>query len=213
MNGLAKALQEIGAGKMDLEKIDFGDLNIMDIGASIQLVGIVLQGKGTSYLCPFPAEAIEGQPIQLVSISQKQWDDLIRQTDIMETEIIQKMPDGKLAKIILRKSNRQIEQGISWRVYKRDGYRCRYCGNDDVPLSVDHAPLPYEECGPSTEDNLVAACRKCNREKSNMSYEDWLSSKYYQKVSQGLSEETLELNRSLLGRIDSIKRVNHIKSR
>jgi 5-methylcytosine-specific restriction endonuclease McrA len=37
--------------------------------------------------------------------------------------------------------------------------------------------------GASVEDNLITACRKCNKTRGNMLYEDWLNSDYYKKVS------------------------------
>jgi 5-methylcytosine-specific restriction endonuclease McrA len=98
-----------------------------------------------------------------------------------------------LKKAILRKSTRQIDAGVSWRVFKRDEYTCRYCGKDDVPLTVDHLVL-WEKGGPTIEDNLVACCKKCNKKRGNMKYEDWLVSDYYKKVSKNLSAEIRELN-------------------
>ena len=61
----------------------------------------------------------------------------------------------KLYKAVIRKCQRNIEQGVSWNVFRRDGYACRYCGNKEVPLTVDHLVL-WEESGPSTEANLVS---------------------------------------------------------
>ena len=56
------------------------------------------------------------------------WKKVLRQTDLLETEVLALSEDGKLTKAILRKSQRQIEARISWNVFRRDGYRCRYCG-------------------------------------------------------------------------------------
>ena len=70
--------------------------------------------------------------------------------------------DGTLTKAILRKTARQIEASVSWQVWRRDGCRCRYCGRDNVPLTVDHL-VRWEEGGPSTEENLVSSCKKCNQ--------------------------------------------------
>lgn len=53
-------------------------------------------------------------------------------------------------------------------VLERDGYRCYWCKRDLTDLEprerqVDHYPIPYVNGGPSTPENLVAACGPCNR--------------------------------------------------
>lgn len=48
------------------------------------------------------------------------------------------------------------------RVFERDQYLCRYCGRDDYPrdwLVLEHV----DPDGPTTEENLVTACRSCNK--------------------------------------------------
>ena len=69
-------------------------------------------------------------------LSSEQWQELIRQTDLLEVQVVD--PEDKHKKAIVRKTQRQIDQHTSWKVYKRDGYKCRYCANDDTPLTVDH---------------------------------------------------------------------------
>lgn len=47
-------------------------------------------------------------------------------------------------------------------VLERDGYACRYCGIEDYPpqwLVLEHV----DPIGPTNLDNLVAACRSCNK--------------------------------------------------
>lgn len=58
----------------------------------------------------------------------------------------------------------------NWRlrnhIFERDHYTCRYCGNADTErkwLIAEHVvPAPD---GPTTEENLVTACRPCNKRK------------------------------------------------
>ncbi len=52
------------------------------------------------------------------------------------------------------------------KVLKRDGNACRYCGAHDVPLEIDHV-IPFSKGGTNSFDNLVAACRPCNRSKGD----------------------------------------------
>ena len=48
------------------------------------------------------------------------------------------------------------------RVFERDAFTCRYCGTTDSPrewLVAEHV----QPDGPTTEENLVTACRSCNK--------------------------------------------------
>jgi hypothetical protein len=160
-----------------------------------------LKKKGQALLF-FPREEPMGETVRL-ELTLDEWDKVIKQTDLVEVEVLQKATDGSLAKVILRKSARQIESGMTWRVFKRDGFKCRYCGNGDTQPTVDHV-IAFENMGPTTDENLVTACRKCNRQKANMLYEAWIASEYYKKVSAGLDEETRELNRQLVFKLNDI---------
>ena len=53
---------------------------------------------------------------------------------------------------------------IRERVLKRDARECAYCGG--VADQVDHI-VPWSKGGTDHLDNLVAACRTCNRAKSD----------------------------------------------
>lgn len=59
---------------------------------------------------------------------------------------------------------------LKQRVFKRDLWTCRYCGIDDYPrewLIAEHV-IPEAQGGPTTEENLVTACRSCNRRKGGL---------------------------------------------
>lgn len=188
------------------------DLDIRAFGNTIQLAGAVFQGEGKCIFATFPEDADPALVLQHLEMSLEDWQVLLRQTDLMETEVLAKASDGTLAKIILRKSQRQIEQGVSWKVFKRDGYACRYCSADDVPLTVDHL-VTWESGGPSIVDNLVSACRKCNKTRGDLSYADWLNHPYYLKVSKNLTDSVREANTRLLGTLDKIPLNVHKRSR
>jgi len=49
--------------------------------------------------------------------------------------------------------------------YARDGYCCRYCGQEDPPLSIDHI-VPRCQGGGDELENLAVACRSCNSRKN-----------------------------------------------
>lgn len=187
--------------------MDFKNFNLKAVGTEILLVGGVWADEHKMYLCVFPEfdEHAEDQ-IRVLCPSGEEWKALIRQSDLVETEVLEKAKDGKLVKAIARKCQRSIDQNVSWSVYRRDEFRCRYCGNDKVPLTVDHLVL-WEEGGPSIEENLVAACRKCNKTRGNMQYTDWLKHPYYLQKSQNLTALVRADNEALVGTLDAIPRV------
>jgi 5-methylcytosine-specific restriction endonuclease McrA len=207
------------------------DIKILSIGHTIQMAGAVYVGEGKAYLAMFPdeqsrvsvrqgdyevvlldAEDQEVAEVESLLMDTSEWEVFLRQTDLLETEVTARAADGTVQKAIVRKSQRQIEQGVSWKVYKRDRYACRYCANDDTPLTVDHL-VTWESGGPSTVNNLVAACRKCNKTRGDLSYLEWLQHPFYRKVSQNLSEGGRQANLKLAETLDSIPRLVHKRTR
>lgn len=213
------------------------DLDLLAVGHSIQLAGALYADGEQVFLVPLPGELTEEQQaclseasdhmrrkfnspsddtvLPILDMDLADWTRFIRQTDLLETEIMAHADENgnrKLAKAIIRKSQRQISQGVSWAVYKRDGYRCRYCGAEGIPMTVDHLVL-WEEGGPSIEANLVAACRKCNKVRGDTPYEEWLKHPYYRKVSKPLTFAQIEANHALLATLDAIPRMKHKPSK
>jgi len=191
----------------------FSDLNILDIGNTIQLTGAIWEGNGKCYLVFLPGDHNPDTTIEPLELTTDEWTQFVQQSDVLETEVLAKASDGTLAKIILRKSGRQIAQEVSWKVYHRDGYKCRYCGaGPGIPLTVDHLVL-WEEGGPSIEGNLVAADKRCNRTRGNLPYDQWLEHPYYKKVSKNLTEEQREANRRLADTLGAIPKMIHKPSK
>lgn len=58
------------------------------------------------------------------------------------------------------------------RVFERDGYRCVYCGCEHEKLQCDHIE-PISRGGTNDIANLATACPDCNRDKANMTLEEW----------------------------------------
>lgn len=72
---------------------------------------------------------------------------------------------GSLSDTASDRTPRRIEVPPALRlaVFRRDGFRCRYCGDHGggVVLKVDHV-LPRVEGGTNDPQNLVTACNDCN---------------------------------------------------
>lgn len=66
-------------------------------------------------------------------------------------------------------ARRPMSKRTRFTVFKRDDFRCTYCGRHppDVLLEVDHI-LPVCEGGGDEEENLATACFDCNRGKAGV---------------------------------------------
>lgn len=49
-------------------------------------------------------------------------------------------------------------------ILARDNYTCQYCGTSGGELTVDHI-VPKHNHGPTSWENLVCCCKKCNSKK------------------------------------------------
>jgi 5-methylcytosine-specific restriction endonuclease McrA len=158
-----------------------------EFGNTIKIAGVMLQGKGETHAVFFPEADEEMWPdnLTLNYPTHEEWKELIFQLDVVETEILD--PNNKHQKVVVRKSQREIEKQSSWNVFRRDNYTCRYCGDNKTPLTVDHV-VTWEMMGATVEDNLITACRKCNGKRGNMLFEDWLKSEYYRNILSGFKE-------------------------
>ena len=184
------------------------ELDITDIGTKLQIEGVIYGDGERTIVCMLPgapALGSDGRPPHPLEMDIADWERFIQQTDRVEVMALVKEETGEVGKALVRKTTRQISQNISWAVYRRDRFRCRYCGASDVPLTVDHLVL-WEEGGPSTEANLVAACKKCNKTRGDLPYAQWLRHPYYRKVSQRIPVRVQEDNEDLLHTLAAIPR-------
>lgn len=201
-----------------MKRTKLSDHPLLKFGHDILLAGAVYADPNDHcFLVMFPGEAVShetGEPMLTeVEMSQDDWVELLRQTDLLETEVLAQAPDKTLYKAIIRKSTRQIEQNVSWAVYHRDKYSCRYCGKGGgIPLTVDHL-VTWESGGPSTMENLVSSCRRCNKVRGDLEYATWLKHPHYLNVSQNLTEGERLANTMLLPTLDKIPRRVHQRSR
>lgn len=191
--------------------MDFKDFPLATVGTSVQLVGGIWAGGGKSYMFHFPEYGSEFEA-EAITMTKEDWKALLRQSDLLETEVLSKCEDGKLYKAVVRKCQRNIDQQVSWNVFRRDEYACRYCGRDDVPLTVDHLVL-WENGGPSTEANLVSACKKCNKTRGNTEYADWLNHQYYARVRENLSMAQRQANQDVAYTLKDIEPVINIRKK
>jgi len=187
----------------------FEDIELLDVGHTIQIVGGVYADGDNMYICLFPNE--HEKDAVLLDMDLEDWKKFIRQTDLLETEMLKQGPVG-VTKAIVRKSQRQIDTHVMWSVFKRDEYKCRYCGIEGSPLTIDHLVL-WEVGGPTIEENLLTSCKPCNRHRGNTKYEDWLNSEKYKSRSRQLTDRIKADNLALADTLSEIDRVKNIRTR
>lgn len=97
---------------------------------------------------------------QLRSEDRQHHDDWIRAVhfDIQVPRIVRLVRFDKQYTATVRLNRRTL--------FARDGHRCQYCGQSLPPsqLSLDHV-VPRSKGGPTTWENVVASCIKCNTKK------------------------------------------------
>jgi 5-methylcytosine-specific restriction endonuclease McrA len=73
--------------------------------------------------------------------------------------------------IVLKKYGERPPEKINFNrpnLYRRDDHSCQYCGAQlpNRNLTVEHV-LPRSRGGPTTWENCVAACKRCNSDKAD----------------------------------------------
>lgn len=68
-----------------------------------------------------------------------------------------------------------IPASLRSHVLRRDEFTCCYCGSKAGPFEIDHV-VPISAGGhPIDPDNLMTACKDCNRSKRAMALEQWMT--------------------------------------
>lgn len=158
--------------------------NLEKYGNSLTISGMVVGNDLYQEIIMFPEESLKNNAV-VFNCTADELQQIFNQLDTLEITTA--------AKVVLRKSQRTIEQGVSWAVFRRDGFKCRYCGADSVPMTVDHIVL-WEDGGESVPDNLNCSCRKCNKTRGNLKYQDWLVHQYYLEKVRHLPASVHENN-------------------
>ena len=176
---------------------------LLDFGNKIVIQGVFLSDEnGRDFVAMLPQRKLNGlDNVSLLHPDYDEWHKIFEQQDY---NYVKGGLNGE--HVLLRKSQRNVDGRISWAVWRRDDYKCRYCAIDHVPLTVDHI-ITWETGGATHPENLVSSCKKCNRIRGNTPYDEWLNSKYYLEKSKFLDEKTRQLNADIIQGLDKLPRV------
>lgn len=103
-----------------------------------------------------------------------------------EADLVQEVDDFLNKRFGFRQrlhvTNYDAWKKLTSQVFERDKYTCHYCGQVGGKLECDHI-IPFSSGGDDTLENLVTACMKCNRQKYNKDYEEFLELKRNSKAN------------------------------
>lgn len=86
---------------------------------------------------------------------------------VLDTAQLQRAWLGSAADERVPRGSRTIPEGLRFKVLRRDGFACVYCGRghvDGVRLQIDHV-VPWSMGGRTVFANLRTSCGACNRGK------------------------------------------------
>jgi hypothetical protein len=143
-----------------------------ELGVQAQINGVILSARDIDTIMWLPWQSPTEMPIHALQPSVEDWLAVLQATDdphIFETD------ETGIVKAIHRKCMRAIGGALQWQVWRRDNFRCMYCGvegNGSHPLTVDHF-IPVELGGSDEIGNLISCCRACNKAKGSLSPEKY----------------------------------------
>lgn len=103
-------------------------------------------------------------------------------------------------------SRKPISKKLRFEVFKRDSFRCQYCGKSapEVVLEVDHIK-PVKEGGTNDLMNLVTSCRECNQGKKDRLLDDKSMLEKQRRQLEELNERRAQLEMMLEWREELVR--------
>lgn len=154
--------------------LDGSPIFLDEFGDTIGIKGLVFERTREDYDMIFLLPRRKDRRHMTYKPTESEWKEILKNADVG----LRRVTDlsGRVTKGYIKKSLRQIDEHTRWAVYKRDKYRCVYCGRSGIPMTVDHY-IPQEKGGETTMENLRTSCRECNRLKGNMMPKEWENEK------------------------------------
>jgi HNH endonuclease/Homing endonuclease associated repeat len=110
--------------------------------------------------------------IQYINDGQAETDEIIQKENIVELNSNYNLNSEKKKVVETKKTPRNINLRLRWRILQRDNFSCKKCGNSpaknpNIELHVDHI-IPWSKGGETVFENLETLCSICNLGKSNL---------------------------------------------
>lgn len=139
------------------------------IGHTLRLSGLIFQGMGETVYFYLPDNIPSHGKWSIPTIEE--WVAILAQSD---DPIIFKADETGQMKPWIRKSQSAISGLVQQQIWVRDKFECMYCQRrmGGVMLTIDHF-IPLELGGENNPGNYLSACRRCNKDKGNMSPVVW----------------------------------------
>lgn len=77
--------------------------------------------------------------------------------------------DQEIWDAVCRVERGKVSNKLRFRIYQRDGWRCKLCGRKTQNLEIDHI-IPIAKGGKTTYNNLQTLCHRCNQRKGTDIY-------------------------------------------
>jgi hypothetical protein len=145
-------------------------LCIRDAGTLLKITGVVVQGMGQTIVLTYPTL----NPLREVAMRQlslEAWTAFLKRSD--DPLIFEQDETGTL-KAVVRKAQYAISGAVQQQIWVRDGCHCMFCGKrmGNVQLTIDHF-VPLQVGGSSSQENLITACRLCQKRKGSMDPQEY----------------------------------------
>lgn len=103
--------------------------------------------------------------------------DIVRAVEELEADLAHLLPQRSKGALRQERYREGAVTSVEWEglrtfVFRRDEYRCVYCGTPTDRPQCDHV-IPRSRGGPDAVENLVTACKPCNSAKKDRTPEEW----------------------------------------
>ena len=142
------------------------------IGNGLSLAGLLYQSDDGTLALFLPDVDVD-IITETLHPDQAEWTAILTASD---NPMLFKEDETGMRKPYVRKVQFALSGKVQQQIWARDNFCCQFCsvemGFNGAMLTVDHF-LPLAKDGTAHPDNLITACKNCNKSKADMHPEDW----------------------------------------
>jgi len=161
-----------------------------ELGSQLAIKAVVYSGNGIDIAVPLPGEELDGEwqdaaPIRAWAVKEANAEDWIGILQATDDPHAFELDASGAVKAVHRKTQRALGTVVQWQVYRRDGFKCLYCGREGgdtgTTLTVDHF-VPIEHGGTDELGNLATSCKRCNKDKGSRPAREYLGDEKFKRI-------------------------------